>query len=144
MVATIVSSKEPVLADQSIYREFIKKVAEEISMLKITYPQLKEFSLDKHVDLEKLKIEYSYHTHDSERTVGWTSAVPNPYPDGIWFYIDLHNKDSMAQIHTQPFTGIPLKFGNKIICFLILQGSETQSISAEIRSILKRNGAKSD
>jgi len=113
-------------------------------MLKETYPQLKEFSTDKHVDIENLKLDYSYHTHEPERTGGWTSGVPNPDPDGIWFYIDLHDKDSTAQKHTQPVTGISIEFGNKKICFLILQGSETKSISGEIISIFERNGAKSE
>jgi hypothetical protein len=110
--------------------------------LKETYPQLKEFSIDKHVDIENLQVDYSYHTHESERTSGWTSGVPNPYSDGIWFYIDLHDKDSTAQIHTQPITGTSFKFGNKNICFLILEGAGTKSISDEIISIFKRNGAK--
>ena len=112
--------------------------------LKETYPQLKEFSIDTHVDIEELKINYSYHTHESERTCGWTSGVPNPYSDGIWFYIDLNEKNSTEQIHTQPITGTSFKFGNKKICFLILEGSETRSISEEIISIFERNGAKSE
>lgn len=132
------------MADESKYHEFIEIVAKEISLLKETYPQLKEFLIDKHVDIENLKIDYSYHTHESERTGGWTSGVPNPYPDGIWFYIDLHDKDSTAQIHTQPFTGRSFTFGDKYICFLILKGSETKSISGEIISIFKRNGAKKE
>lgn len=144
MAAAILLSEEPGLADQSIYRTFIKNTSEQIAILRHTYPQLKEFSLDEHVDLDKLKIDYSYHTHDSERTVGWTSAVPNPDPDGIWFYIDLYDKDSIAQIHTQPFRDTAFRFGNKKICFLILQGSDTKSISAEIISIFERNGAKSE
>ncbi len=129
------------MADESKYHEFIKITSEEITMLKKTYPQLKEFSIDEHVDIENLKIDYSYHTHESDRGVGWTSGVPNPYLDGVWFYIDLHDKNSTAQIHTQPVTGISFIFGNKNICFLILEGSETKSISDDILSIFKRNGA---
>jgi hypothetical protein len=144
MLVFIFVDKEFSLADESKYHEFIKIVSEEIAMLKETYPQLKEFSIDKHVDIENLQVDYSCNTHKSERTGGWTSGVPKPYSDGIWFYIDLHDKDSTAQIHTQPITGMSFKFGNKNICFLILEGAETKSILSEIISIFKRNGAKSE
>ena len=39
-------------------------------------------------------------------------------------------------------SGTSLTFGNKNICFLILEGSETSSISGEIILIFERNGAK--
>ena len=143
LVAFFFVVKEASLADESKYHEFIKRVSEEITKLKETYTQLKEFSIDKHADIENLKIDYCYHTHKSEHTGGWTSGVPNPDPDGIWFYIDLHDKDSTAQIHTQPITGASLQIGNKSICFLILEGEATRSVSGEISSILERNGAKS-
>jgi hypothetical protein len=39
-------------------------------------------------------------------------------------------------------SGTSLTFGNKNICFLILEGSETNPISAEMILILERNGAK--
>ncbi|MBU3914577.1 hypothetical protein KKA14_03500 [bacterium] len=130
------------MADESEYHEFVKRVSSEIKKLKEMYPQLKEFSINKNVDIENLKIDFSYHTNKSEHTGGWTSGVPNPNSDGIWFYIDLHDKNSTAQIHTQPITGASLKFGNRRICFLILEGAATKSVSDKIISILKRNGAK--
>ena len=132
------------MADESKYCEFIKNISKEIEILKDKYPQLKKFSTNRHVDIKNLKVDYSYHTHEPERTGGWTSGVPNPDSDGIWLYIDLHDKESTAQIHTQPLTGISIKFDDKNICFLILQGSETKSISGEIMSIFKRNGAISE
>ena len=135
-------SKEASLANAQEYHEFIKKVSEEILKLKETYPQLREFTVDKHTDVQRLRIDYSYHTHKPEHIGGWTSGVPNPDPDGVWFYIDLHNEDSNAQIHTQPISGSSLQFGNKKICFLILEGETTKSLSKEISSILKRSGAK--
>jgi hypothetical protein len=141
-VVFILVAKEASLADESKYHEFVKRVSNEIIKLKKMYPQLKEFSINKNVDIENLKIDYNYHTHKSEHTGGWTSGVPNPDTDGIWFYIDLHDKDSTAQIHTQPITGTSLQFGNRSICFLILEGAATQSVSGKITSILKRNGAK--
>ncbi len=143
LVALISADREVSLADMENYHEFIKKTSEEISELKNTYPQLKEFSIHKHADIENLKVDYAYHTHKPEHSGGWTSGVPNPDSDGIWFYIDLHDKDSTAQIHTQPITGISLRVGDKRVCFLILEGTETKSLGDKILSILKANGAKS-
>jgi len=133
----------PSLADMSEYREFIMKVSEDISKLKQKYPQLVEFSPEWHVDTTNFKISYGYHTHKSHRSGGWASSVPNPDPDGIWFYIDLHDHNSTAQIHTQPVTGADLRVGDKRVAFLILEGTKTESIAGEISSILKRYGAKS-
>lgn len=143
LVALICVCGDTSLAGMLKYQEYIKKVSEEISELKDTYPQLKGFSIDKHVDIKNLKIDYSYHTHKPERSGGWTSGVPNPDPDGIWFYVDLHDQDSTAQIHTQPKTGISLRIGDKMVCFLILEGTTTKSVEGKILSILERNGAKS-
>jgi hypothetical protein len=39
-------------------------------------------------------------------------------------------------------SGTSFTFGNKNICFLILEGSETNSISGEMILIFERNGAK--
>jgi hypothetical protein len=141
-VVFVLVGKEASLADESKYHEFINRVSNEIVKLKEMYPQLMEFSINKNVDIENLKIDYNYHTHKSEHTGGWTSGVPNPDTDGIWFYIDLHDKDSAAQIHTQPIMGTSLQFGNRSICFLILEGIATKSVSGKITSILKRSGAK--
>lgn len=142
MMVFIFVGKAFSFAGESKYHAFMRTVSEEITTLKKTYPQLKEFSQDKHADMEKLKIDFSYHTYEPERAGGWTSGVPNPYPDGVWLYIDLHDKDSTAQIHTQPISGMSLVFGDKTICFLILEGSATDSISGEMISIFERNGAK--
>jgi hypothetical protein len=128
--------------DMEDYRKFIRDVSREISSLKGKYSQLQEFSMEENTDLEHLRITYGFRTHRSDRSGGWVSGVPNPDPDGIWFYIDLHDPDSTAQIHTQPFPGPPLVFGNKIVSFLILEGDETQSIRDDIFSIIKRHGAE--
>ena len=131
------------MAGEPNLQAFIKIISEKIASLKEAYPQLKEFSTEKHVDIEHLKIDYDYHTHDPQHSGGWTSGVPNPYPDGIWLYIDLHDDGSTAQIHTQPITERTYTFGEKKIGFLILEGSETKSISDEIISIFEQSGAKS-
>jgi len=121
--------------------EFIEKVSREIAILKKKYPQLSEFSATNHVNFVELKISYAYHTHRAEHRGGWTAGVPNPDADGIWFYIDLHNANSTAQIHTQPVT-IPLCFGDDRVSFLILEGADTKPVSGEIQKILERHGAK--
>ena len=119
----------------------LRAIAQDIEKLKNEFPQLKEFSLTKSLDSKRLVISYDFHTHEPERRVGWTGGVPNPDDDGIWFYIDFHERDSQAQIHTQPVT-IPLSLGKKRVSFLILQGQKTKSLESHIMSILKKNGIK--
>lgn len=131
------------MANESKLSGFINSVAVEIAKLKKSYPQLERFSVEKNTDIENLKIQYNYHTHAAERSTGWISGVPNPDSDGIWFYIDLHAPDSTAQIHTQPITGKSIQFGNKIVCFLILEGASTRSVERKIIAILEKNGATS-
>ena len=135
------SHAEAGMADTLFYQAFINNVAGDIVALKTDYPQLVEFSLKHHVDIENLRISYDYHTHASAHPGGWTSGVPAPDVDGIWFYIDVHDHGSTAQIHTQPITGNTLKIDDKIICFLILEGAETRSVVGEIEAILQRHGA---
>jgi len=127
------------LADESKYREFLQRVSAEIVALKGSYPQLREFSVETHVDFENLRIDYGYHTHSSAETVGWRAGVPGPDGDGIWFYIGIHDKDSSAQIHSQPFKREDLKVGDREIRFLILEGSETEPLAGLISSILRQD-----
>ena len=84
------------------HADAIRAIAKDIAALKDRYPQLADFDVDKHCQPDDLKISYGYRTHDPEHRGGWTAAVPNPDPDGIWFYIDFHDPKSMRQIHTQP------------------------------------------
>ena len=143
LVLWIVVGKEASLADETKYHDFIRKVAEAILQLKESHPQLAEFTIDGNADLERLRIDYAYHTRQPEQAAGWRSGVPNPDPDGVWFYIDLHDKDSVAQIHTQPVAGAPLQFGDKMIGFLILEGETTNAMAGELSEIMKQNGATS-
>src|SRR5262245_52945003 len=80
----------------------LKAIAMDIEKLKTDFPQLRDFSAATHLHAEPPSISYAFHTHAPERAGGWTSGVPNPDADGIWFYIDLHNPSSRLQIHTQP------------------------------------------
>ena len=71
--------------------------------------------------------------------MGWAGGVPNPDSDGIWFYVDLHDADSQAQIHTQPVTA-NLCLGKKRVSFLILEGEGTNSVAGRIHAILTAHG----
>lgn len=121
------------------YPKIIQKIAEEIGKLKADYPQLKDFSADKNVEIEDLAISYGYRTHPSTSGAGWVAAVPNPDDDGIWFYIDFHDPNSTRQIHTQPVIR-PAHIGDKKVSFLILEGKKTKSVGNKIWQILKSNG----
>ena len=122
--------------------DFITSVARDIAALKEKFPQLADFSAQKHADLKQLQISYGYRTHRAEQRGGWTSGVPNPDRDGVWFYIDLHDADSAAQIHTQP-VGSGLCVDGRRVAFLILEGAAVKSLRAEILAVLTRRGAKS-
>lgn len=121
------------------YASTILGIAHDIEMLKEQYPQLKAFSVTDNVDLATLSITYRLNTHKPERRGGWTSGVPNPDANGIWFYIDIHDPDSTRQIHTQPAT-ISMSLGDKRVTYLILEGAETKSVSAAIWKILSNHG----
>src|SRR5262245_50846679 len=84
------------------YEVAIRRIAKDIELRKKHFVQLKEFQPLVHTDCESLKISYSFKTHRTKHSGGWTSGMPNPDDKGIWFYIDFHLPDSKAQIHVQP------------------------------------------
>ena len=123
------------------YPKVIRAVAGEIEKLKVDFPQLKDFSPKQHARPEELLISYAFHTHRPQGRAGWTSGVPNPDDDGLWFYLDFHDAGSMAQIHTQPV--VPKgTLGKKTVLLLILEGTETKPVAGSIRHILMKNGVK--
>jgi hypothetical protein len=119
----------------------LKAVAMDIEKLKPDFPQLRDFSAAKHFRAEPPSIGYAFRTHAPERTGGWTSGVPNPNADGIWFYVDLHDPDSKLQIHTQPVTAL-LCLGESRLSFLMLEGRDTRSLYGAIWSTLTKQGAR--
>ena len=121
------------------YLEVVHAIARDIEGLKGDFPQLKDFSPAQAVNAERLVITYAYHTHPPQGVGGWTSGVPNPDDDGIWFYFDFHDPDSQAQIDTQPMTQ-SLCLGRKRAIFLILEGSQTKPLAGSISSLLRRHG----
>ena len=83
-------------ADGHDYRSSIEGVAHDIAGLKGRFSQLQDFSLVEHVRASELKISYRYHVRAPGGRGGWTSAVPRPDDDGIWFYIDFQSSVSGA------------------------------------------------
>jgi hypothetical protein len=122
------------------YSQTLKAIGQDITGLKNDFPQLTDFS-EKNLNLQRLSIAYQYHTHAPQRSGGWTSGVPNPDDDGVWFYIDIHDPNSNLQIHTQPVTAA-LCLKEMRVSFLILEGSKTKSLYGPIHAILKKHGAE--
>jgi hypothetical protein len=119
----------------------LARIARGIEGLKATYPQLAGFS-PANVDAATLTISYAHRTHRAQHAGGWTSGVPNPDDDGLWFHIDLHDPGSTAQIHTQPMTGTAQCLGDKRVGFLILEGAKTASVNAALWEVLREAGVK--
>jgi D-aminopeptidase len=124
---------------QSDYVDRLQAIAQDIAALKPEFTQLSEFSVSKNTRTDELEIIYGYHTHNPRHRGGWTSGVPNPDDDGIWFFIDFHDAGSTAQIHTQPIYPA-LRLGDKLVEFLILQGANTKSVAGRITDILIAHG----
>ncbi len=116
-------------------------MAADIEKLKPDFPQLRDFAARKHLRTKPPSIEYAFRTHAAEKKGGWTSGVPNPNLDGVWFHIDLHDPDSKLQLHTQPVTA-SLCIGESRVSFLMLEGRDTRSLYGPIWSVLTKHGAK--
>jgi hypothetical protein len=117
----------------------IAAIARDIEGLKPACPQLVDFDREKHVDRAGDRLDYGYHTHPPARRGGWAGAVPNPDPDGVWLYIDIHDPASMSQIHTQPV--VPkLRVGDKLLMMLILEGDRVPSCAGKLWAVLGKYG----
>lgn len=122
--------------------EVLCSIAEDIEDLRPRYPQLIEFRAKEHCDAERLVIGYQHHCDPPAGGGGWRGATPDPRPDGIWMYIDLHDPSSMAQIHTQPV--VPARtFRALDVMVLMVEGSEVPPVGGEIEAILGRHGVTS-
>lgn len=127
-------------ADKPVdYARVLRDVAHDIAALKSEYPQLADFDPAAGSNSEAAKISYQFHTHAAPRSGGWTSGVPNPDSDGLWFYIDFHDADSTLQIHTQPITAVQC-LGEKRVSFLIMEGDATRRVEGAIEKILRDHG----
>jgi hypothetical protein len=119
------------------HEKFIESVAEGIAKLKEAYPQLAGFSREKNVDAGELKISYSFRARRAASGAGWRAGVPKPGPDGLWLYIDLHDPESMAQLHTQPSVKKLGRVDGKDVAFLIREGSATKKVAGAISALLE-------
>ncbi len=127
------------------YMQICENIAKDIESLKKKYPQLKEFDISKNLNKERCMIDYEYKCKLPTRGTGWVSQVPNPLPDGIWFYICLWDKndpsENMSQINTQPV--MPKWYiKDRRVTYLILEGKKTKNVNNEILAILKKYGLK--
>jgi hypothetical protein len=127
------------------YVEICESIAEDIELLRDTFPQLKEFTVSSNLDRESCRIEYEYKCHKPSHVGGWTSGVPNPEPDGIWLYIGIWDEDdpteSSAQINTQPVSP-KWHIKNRRVTCLMLEGKRTEIIYSGILDILRNHGLK--
>lgn len=82
------------------YPAICQSIADEIAAIRGTYPQLAGFE----ATATDCTITYAHHTHRATHVGGWTAGVPNPDPDGVWFYIGVWDPadpvQAMAQIKT--------------------------------------------
>jgi hypothetical protein len=131
----------PAKAAPKDYWKALQAIARDIAKLATDFPQLKDFSPTENADIQRLALDYGYRTHQAQHRGGWTSEVPNPDDDGIWFYIDFHEPDSQAQIHTQPVVA-KLCLADKRVSLLILEGKSTKSVAGRIGNILRSHGVK--
>jgi len=119
------------------------QIARDIEGLRGEFPQLAEFSAARH--LRGCHIDYTFRCHEPKHQGGWTSGVPNPDPDGVWFHIRLWDRDepteATAQIYTQPV--VPrYTLGSAQVTFLILEGGKTKSLHGRLLEVMRGRGLK--
>jgi hypothetical protein len=64
--------RSPPSVEHFDYGRLIAGIADDIAGLKVTYPQLEDFSVAKHVQADNYVISYSYHTHKPTGRGGWS------------------------------------------------------------------------
>jgi hypothetical protein len=118
-----------------------RDIADAIERIRTQYPQLVEFRANT-AQMRDCSIGYEFHTHAPTKRGGWTSATPEPDPDGIWFYIGIYDPagpDATLQIHTQPFVA-NWWIGERKVMFLVKEGAQTKRAGEQLLQILQRNG----
>jgi hypothetical protein len=115
----------------------LQMLALRIEALGREYPQLAQFSARRHLHAAELRIDYAFRTHPPAPTGGWTSGVPEPDADGIWFHIDLHDPESTLALHTQPVVATRLRFGNKVAYLLIREGGRTKPVGDRLWTLVR-------
>jgi hypothetical protein len=124
------------------YEETLRAIAEGLEALKPEYPQLAEFSAERHFNAAHLHITYEYRVGPRQRTGGWSAGMSSPKDDGVVLYIDLHDPKSTQQVHTQP--RVPLfRFRDQAVMLLLLEGKATKSLQRAIVRIFEARGVTS-
>jgi hypothetical protein len=125
-------------SDQPDYAGVFNAIVRDIEAMKGEFPQLREFSAN-HRFIDRLAIEYQFHTHPPEPRGGWTSGVPNPDDDGVWFYLDFHDPQSKAELYEQPDVNTRACFGRMEVFLLMLEGKKTKPLEARLWAVVKRH-----
>ncbi len=122
-----------------------RAIAADIRRLRDRFPQLADVERARITMGRSCRISFEHRCHRATHAGGWSAAVPNPDPDGVWFYLGLWDEsdpaEAAAQINTQPV--MPLRtLGGKRVTFLILEGKATRPLGGELLRILKRHGLR--
>lgn len=118
--------------------EIIAAIAADLAALGTTCPRLAAFDPQTAIGPSGLDLDYTFHTHAPKRRGGWTAAVPNPDPDGIFLHVDLHDPGSTAQIHTQPIVPMRDVAGMKLM-MLLLEGEAGPPCAPAIDAVLAKH-----
>lgn len=118
------------------------KIAKNIEALKKDYPQLVAFKAPNSFKSKNYDISYAYKTVRAPKTGGWTSGVPHPTNDGVWFYISIHDVNSTRQIHTQPEMFKATYIGKYQFQLLLLQGKNTKNLNSALWNTFRKHGVK--
>ena len=129
-------------ARNPVHRAAVEAIARDIEQLKADYPQLAEFSAMRNIERRALGIGYGFRTHEAQRTGGWTSGVPAPDDDGVWFSIAFFDPESRLQVHTQPTVHARTCFRDLYVQVLMREGKETRSLLAPVWKILRKHGVR--
>ena len=124
------------------YATTCRKIAEDIERIAPRYPQLASFTTARAL-VRPCTIDYEFHTHEPQTAGGWSSAVPAPDRDGIWFYIGvwdpLDRSEAQSQINTQPV--MPhWQIGERRVTFLVRDGDPSGRAAEALHAVLKRHG----
>lgn len=131
--------RETVVAHAEDHRQALLAIARDIEGLRDRYPQLAGFSATASCDPERLVITYQHRVGPPGGRGGWVAGLPQPEPDGIWLYLDFHDRGSTAQIHTQPV--VPeRRRGDKRVMVLLVEGARARSLAPALEDILRRHG----
>ena len=126
-------------------RKLCQQIAGDIEALKDRFPQLAEFEPADSIEGGGCRISYAHRCHQAVRRAGWAGGVPNPDPDGLWFYIGLWDEndpnEATAQINTQPVMP-DWRIGKWRVTFLILQGAGTRSVERELVGVMEKYGMR--